>query len=111
ADLIAFRGPNDRADAVQALTLGEIDAFVGDDVLSYAELVREGRDVDNFALVPEIPLFCEFYGFVLPNDDPAWKDSVNAFLASDAENTVFGDWFSTVYPLALEVTDYCLNQR
>ncbi|NER00705.1 MAG: hypothetical protein F6K30_29095, partial [Cyanothece sp. SIO2G6] len=73
---------------------------------------RQGLNISDFALVPEIPLTCEFYGFILPEGDRAWKTTVDAFLAdSTAENRVFNHWFSPAIAYSLDVTDYCLNQR
>ncbi|MEO0405726.1 MAG: alpha/beta fold hydrolase [Cyanobacteria bacterium P01_A01_bin.135] len=111
ATLIPFRGADGRQTAVQAVSSGQIDAFVGDGILSYAELIREGQDISNFTLVPERPLSCEFYGLILPDNDSTWKATVDTFLESDAENMVFDDWFGGVFSFNLQVTDYCLNQR
>ncbi|MGF1535539.1 MAG: alpha/beta fold hydrolase [Elainellaceae cyanobacterium] len=111
ATLIPFRGADGRQTAVQAVSSGQIDAFVGDGILSYAELIREGQDISNFTLVPELPLSCEFYGLILPDNDSTWKATVDTFLESDAENMVFDDWFGGVFSFNLQVTDYCLNQR
>ena len=66
--------------------------------------------VQDFALIPELPLTCDFYGLILPNDDAAWRTTVNQFLVSDAENAIATDWFEEAYPVTLNKTEFCLNQ-
>ena len=89
---------------------GEIDAFVGDGILSYGELQLQGRDRNDFALIPEIPLTCEYYGLALPNNDPEWRTLINQFLISDSENPISNLWFSSIYPEELNKAEFCLNQ-
>lgn len=110
ADIVTFSGVEGRQNAIAATASGEIDAFVGDGILSYGEVVLEQRSFDRFALIPELPLTCDFYGFILPNDDPQWRTVVNQFLVSDAENTVSSKWFESIYPETLNKAAYCLNQ-
>jgi len=85
ANIVPFSGDQDQAQAVQAVAAGEIDAFVGDSILSLAEVDRQNLPAANFTLVPETPLTCEYYGFILPNDDPAWKTLVNRFIQESEE--------------------------
>lgn len=80
ADIVLFSGVDNREQAVQAVASGEIDAFVGDRVLSEAELERQNLSPSQFALVPETPLTCEYYGLILPNNDASWQTTVNQFL-------------------------------
>ncbi|MGF1512789.1 MAG: alpha/beta hydrolase [Elainellaceae cyanobacterium] len=101
ATLIPFTDPNGRQSGVRAVASGQIDAFVGDDVLTYAELLQTGQAVSNFALLPERSLACEFYGLILPGDDADWKGIVDAFLASNAADAVFEDWFGGTFPFSL----------
>ncbi|MGD1858639.1 MAG: alpha/beta hydrolase [Leptolyngbyaceae cyanobacterium] len=110
AEIVTFSGVEGRQAAIAAATNGDIDAFVGDGILSYAELLLAGQSPDQFALVPEIPLTCEYYGLALPNDDSGWRRLVNQFLDSDRENAVATDWFAAVYPETLNKTEFCLNQ-
>lgn len=103
ANIVTFSGVEDRKQAVQAVVLGEIDAFAGDSVLSEAEMQRQHLSPSQVALVPEIPLTCEYYGLILPNDDPAWKAMVNQFLVEteDVQATLEQD---------IRELEYCLNQ-
>jgi predicted dienelactone hydrolase/ABC-type amino acid transport substrate-binding protein len=110
AEIVTFSGIEGRQNAIAATAAGDIDAFVGDGILSYAEVLLEQQSFDGFSLTPELPLTCDFYGFILPNDDPAWRTTVNQFLVSDAENTVSAKWFESIYPETLNKTAYCLNQ-
>ena len=111
ATVVPFAGGEGRQAAVEAVNSRQIEAFVGDDLLTYAALQREGIDTADFALVPEQPLSCEFYGLILPEGDPDWTATVNAFLRSDPENAVFMDWFGDVTTTALQTTNFCLNRR
>lgn len=110
AEIVTFSGIQGRENAIAATASGEIDAFVGDGILSYAEVLLEQRSFDGFSLIPELPLTCDFYGLILPNDDPEWRTMVNQFLVSDAENTVSDKWFKTIYPETLNKAAFCLNQ-
>jgi ABC-type amino acid transport substrate-binding protein len=82
---------------------GQIYAFIGDSVLSAAELDRQNLSRDQFVLVPEVPLTCEYYGLILPNDDPEWRATVNTFLQESVEGQ--GGFDQDVREL-----DYCLNR-
>ena len=110
AERILFSGPEGRENGIEAVAQGDIDAFVGDGILSYAAVLLEGKPVDEFALLPELPLTCEFYGLALPNNDPEWRTTVNQFLVSDKENAVAADWFQDLYPATLNQAEFCLNR-
>ncbi|MFQ4138557.1 alpha/beta hydrolase [Nodosilinea sp. PGN35] len=110
ADRVTFSGPEGRRRAIQAVQQGSIDAFVGDGILTYAALRLAGNPLEEFALVPEQPLTCEFYGLVLPDNDPQWRTLVNQYLVSDRENGVSTKWFADLYPATLNQADFCLNR-
>ena len=110
ADIVAFTGPEGRQDAIQAVSQGTLDAFVGDGILTYAELQLQGKSMQNFALIPELPLTCEFYGLALPNNDPEWQAIINQFLVSDGGGAIASEWFADLYPESLNQADVCLNQ-
>lgn len=110
AERVIFSGPEGRNLAIQAVQQGTIDAFVGDGILTYADLLLEEKPLEAFALVPELPLTCEFYGLVLPNNDPQWRTLVNQYLVSDTENVVSTEWFASLYPETLNQADFCLNR-
>ena len=54
------RDRTDAKNAIQEVSQGNLDGFVGDGILTYAALQLEGRPMQNFALIPELPLTCEF---------------------------------------------------
>jgi predicted dienelactone hydrolase len=110
ADIVTFSGPDGRKNAIQAVSQGNLDAFVGDGILTYAELQLQGNTFENFALVPELPLTCEFYGLALPNNDPEWQTLVNEFLMSDRRTAIASEWFADIYSTTLNQADRCLNQ-
>jgi predicted dienelactone hydrolase/ABC-type amino acid transport substrate-binding protein len=110
ANIVTFSGPEGRQNAIQAVAEGKIEAFVGDGILTYAALLLEGRPLNDFALIPELPLTCEFYGLALPNNDPEWQTLVNQYLGSAGENAISNQWFSVLYPDSLSQADYCLNR-
>jgi ABC-type amino acid transport substrate-binding protein len=89
---------------------GQIDALVGDGILSYGEMVRQHLPLTEFAWLPDIPLTCEFYGLALPNDDPDWKTTVDQFLFSESAQVTYANWFADVLPSLLNDADFCLNR-
>jgi predicted dienelactone hydrolase len=110
ANVVRYEGPTGRLDAITAVEQSEIDAFLGDDVLTIAEVLYENRPVDNLTLVPELPLTCEFYGLALPNDDPEWVSLVNNFLKTDAGTGSWQERLGDFTPYALDTLSYCLNR-
>jgi ABC-type amino acid transport substrate-binding protein len=110
ANIVRFTGPTGRVDAIAAVNQGDIDAFLGDDVLTIAEVLQQNRRVDNLTLVPELPLTCEYYALALPNDDPQWVATVNAFLNADAGQTLWQERLGKFTPYALDTLAYCLNR-
>ncbi|MEM1281049.1 MAG: transporter substrate-binding domain-containing protein, partial [Cyanobacteria bacterium P01_H01_bin.152] len=110
ADITLFSGVEGRQNAIAAIANGEIEAFVGDGILSYGELLLQGRRIEDFALIPEIPLTCEYYGLALPNNDPEWQTLINQFLVSDRENLISSTWFAAIYPDELNKAEFCLNR-
>ncbi|PSN19634.1 dienelactone hydrolase [filamentous cyanobacterium CCP5] len=110
AQRVSFSGPEGRETAIAAVAQGDIDAFVGDGILSYASVLLQGQAIDEFALLPQQPLTCEFYGLVLPNNDTDWRMTVNQFLASDREAAIARDWFQDLYPATLNQAEFCLNR-
>jgi predicted dienelactone hydrolase/ABC-type amino acid transport substrate-binding protein len=110
AEIVAFEGPEGRIDGVRAVSEGRIAAFVTDDILATGEIQRENLNPSNYALLPELPLTCEFYGLILPAGDTHWRNTVNQFLASDREQAVSDQWFSELEDQQLRYLDYCLNR-
>jgi ABC-type amino acid transport substrate-binding protein len=109
ATVTRYDGPTGRTDAVQAVVNGEIDAFLGDDVLTFAEVIRSGLPIEELTQVPELPLTCEYYSLALPNNDPEWVATVNAFLDDQVSETTWDAWLGSFAPYALNTLNHCLN--
>lgn len=110
ANLRRFDGPTGRADAIQAVSGSQLNAFFGDDVLLLGELVRSGLPVAEFSLVPDLPLTCEYYSLALPSDDPTWAATVNGFLRSEAGDRTRDTWLGDFSLHALNTLNHCLNR-
>lgn len=110
AELISFIDAEAREEAVQAVVTGQIDAFVGDGILTYGEVVRQNLPLTDLALLSDIPLTCEFYGLALPDNDPNWKTMVDQFLLSESAQEIYTAWFADTLPSLLNDAEYCLNR-
>ena len=107
---VYFQGPTGRAEAVQALAKGEIDTFASDGILLVGELIRQNLALKNYTLVPERPLTCDFYGLILPENDPQWKKTVNSFLRDKQAEQSWQGALLDSFPSILSDIDYCLNR-
>jgi ABC-type amino acid transport substrate-binding protein len=110
AAVTTFSGPTGRSLAVQSVYRGELDAFLGDDILTISEVLQQGLSTQNLTLVPELPLSCEYYGLALPQDDPQWVATVNRFLAAEAGQQTWNAWLGEYAPYAVDTLGYCLNR-
>ena len=110
-EVVYFEGQEGRIEGVNAVTNGSIDTFVSDAVLLSGTLYQQNLAQENYKLVPEKPLTCDFYGLILPEGDLQWRDAVNAFLRTEQQNTVMTKWLGDYLPQALSDIDYCLNRR
>ncbi|MEL7360288.1 MAG: alpha/beta hydrolase [Cyanobacteria bacterium J06560_6] len=110
ANLVPFPGPAGRSEAVSALSAGEVDVFASEGVLSLGELLRQNLPVSNYALVPERPLTCDFYGLALPDDDPQWQMLLNDFLEETHTERLQAEVPSALLKGQIKTLDYCLNQ-
>ncbi len=111
AELVFFQGEKGRMQGVSAVTNGSIDAFASDGVLLSGEIDRQNLARGNYQIIPKEPLTCDFYGLILPVGDRQWNNTVNAFLRTQRERTLFREWFGDYLPQALSDADYCLNKR
>jgi predicted dienelactone hydrolase len=107
---IYFRGENAISDAVKALTNNQIDTFANDGILTLGELFRQKVPIEDYTLVPEKPLTCDFYGLALPNNDTRWRRMVNSFIDSQQAEQVWEGWFTFAFPYVLLNLDYCVNR-
>ena len=110
AEIVYFDGKQGRAEAVQAVAEGRIDTFASDSILSLSEVARQNLPVNNYLLQPKLPLTCDFYGLILPNDDPQWQATVNEFMAQLSTQKVMARWIAPIYSAEFNDLEYCLNR-
>jgi predicted dienelactone hydrolase len=110
ATITRFDGPTGRADAIRAVNGGQLDAFLGDDILTLAEMAQSGLATENLTLVSEMPLTCEYYSLALPDNDSQWMATVNGFLAARAGQDTWNQWLGDFGPGSLNTLAYCLNR-
>ena len=108
---VYFEGNGARAKAVQALANNKIEALVSDSILSTQEVERQGLAADGYALLPKRPLTCDYYGILLPDNDPQWQNTINGFLNSQALDRASSKWFSEFSNEVLSAVDSCNRQR
>lgn len=107
---VYFNGTNGINEALQALEEDRIDVLADDGILLLTESRQKNLSLENYKLIPNQPLACNYYGLVLPKDDSQWRDLVNAFLSSQSAKTIankvlVGNQSANV----LAELDYCLN--
>ncbi|MGK7913923.1 MAG: alpha/beta hydrolase [Synechococcus sp.] len=105
-----FEGPDGRRLAVQSLQSGQIDAFATDGVLGLGEVLSQELPLNDFRLVPERPLTCEYYGLIVPSGDNQWLQTINRWLESDAARQSSQIWLGDRLPTMLLDFDACLNR-
>lgn len=110
AKLVYFEGLAGRADAIKAVTEGSIDTFASDGILTFAEVKRQNLPVSNYSIQPKAPLTCDFYGLILPNNDPEWQTIINGFLLETSAQEVRDKWFSSIFAEELNDLEYCFNR-
>ena len=109
ADLIPFPTPTGRSEAVSALLSGDVDVLGGDGILSISEVTRQGLASNEFTLVPEQPLTCDFYGLILPASDPDWQAVVNDFIDQTHDDRLARHIPNEILLGQLDLLNYCLN--
>ena len=110
AEVVYFQGEKGRMEGVAAIANGSIDTFVSDEVLLSGEIERQNLARENYQLIPEQPLTCDFYGLILPKGEDQWLDLVNVFLRSPQYRKLQNEWLGDYIPQALSDADYCLNR-
>ncbi|AFZ44997.1 amino acid ABC transporter substrate-binding protein, PAAT family [Halothece sp. PCC 7418] len=112
ATLIPLQGSTGRRRGVQGVLQGRFDSFVSDGILLIGEvegLQALGFPPSNYAIIPTIPLSCDPYGMLLPND-LEWKNFVNKIIDSDRGSEIWQDWFNVVLP-QIETTLQTCDER
>ncbi|EAZ92982.1 alpha/beta hydrolase [Crocosphaera chwakensis] len=99
-----------RISGIEALKKEQIDVLASDRILLLGEMKRQSLSQENYQLIPPKPLTCEYYGLILPNDDPQWKTVINEFIASEAEAEIWNQWFKSEVSYVLSDLDDCINR-
>jgi len=90
----------DRAEALDLLKQGKVDAFMGDDALLLGVLLKD-PDRDKFRLMEEV-LSTEPYGITLRREDPEFKKLVDETLTdlmkSGEIEKIYDKWFMQPVP-------------
>lgn len=98
--------------AIQALENRQIDVLIDDGVLLRSQMKEKPSLASGYQLMPQIPLSCEYYGLLVPNDDPQWQNLINRFLNNQSLETLTNQYFSAeVKTHVLTTADYCLNLK
>lgn len=97
ATIQQFQGATGRRRGIQALQRKAIDAFVSDGILLLGEATVLGLSLEeDYLLVPQRPLTCEYYGFILPNNDEQWQNFINETIEIARTKLIIADWFGVV---------------
>ncbi len=81
ARITEFPGIDGRKNAVEAVMNNNLTAFASDGLLMIGEVLRNPNvNSNDYALVPNEPLTCEFYGMILPQGDTTWLNTVNSLI-------------------------------
>ena len=72
--------------------------------------MRQKLSMENYKLLPEKPLTCEFYGLIIPDNDPEWQKTVNTFINKDQADQIWQEWFTDAFPYVFLNLESCLNR-
>ncbi len=112
ATLQEFQGVTGRMRGIQALQMGRINAFASDGILLIGEATLQGLSIpQEYILVPPYPLDCEYYGMILPANDPQWRDFVNSVIKETESRELLKTWFTVIAPYVRETVNYCKNKN
>jgi polar amino acid transport system substrate-binding protein len=110
AKIQQFQGTAGRVRGIQALQRGAIDAFASDGILLVGEATLLGLALDeDYLIVPNRPLTCEYYGIILPKNNPQWQTIVNETIEAARSQLIIADWFGIVESYIQETTVDCPN--
>ncbi|WP_267384226.1 transporter substrate-binding domain-containing protein [Cyanobacterium sp. uoEpiScrs1] len=111
ANFIKFQGITGISRGIQALQGEKIDAFASDSVLLIGEaIIQELNLGKKYILMPKIPLNCEKYGLILPNNDSQWQEFVNSVIIDTKLSNIFNKWFNEVHHEIEVLENFCHSQ-
>ncbi|MFM7786987.1 MAG: amino acid ABC transporter substrate-binding protein [Microcystis panniformis] len=105
-----FQGVTGRLRGIQSLRRNRIDAFASDGILLIGEAVILGLSLEqDYQLIPRNPLNCDYYGFILPANDPQWQEFINGVIVTSENRNIFKAWFAEVAAYFRDTWQYCRN--
>lgn len=105
-----FQGVTGRLRGIQSLRRNRIDAFASDGILLIGEAVILGLSLEkDYQLIPHNPLNCDYYGFILPANDPQWQEFMNRVIVTSENRNIFKKWFTEVASYFRDTWQYCRN--
>ncbi|MDJ0578768.1 alpha/beta hydrolase [Crocosphaera sp.] len=108
-EIIYFEGNNASREGIEKVINDQIDLFADDGILLLGKMKQENLSLDNYKIIPNRPLTCEFYGMILPENDQEWLGIVNEFIGSKNTKPIWDKWFKELVPYVLLDLDYCVN--
>lgn len=98
ANVRPYQGARARELGVKDAIGGRTDAFASDGVLLLGETLRLGINSTQYSIIPDQPLSCVSYGFLLPANDPTWNAMINDFINRNRSQEVVEKLFGKNSP-------------
>ncbi len=86
----------DRQEGLKKLNQDQVIAVASDGILLIAEVVAEGKDPDDYALTPRVPMTTELYACILPQNESSWKQFVDETIAGSQNRQLQEKWFNAL---------------
>lgn len=106
ASIIKLQGSTGRLRGAQGVLQGRFDTFISDGILLLGEAELSDVRTTNYALIPEVPLSCDRYGMILP-DDSQWKSIVNSTIYSEQGREIWKSWFEVIQSKLEKTMETC----
>ncbi|NES81222.1 MAG: transporter substrate-binding domain-containing protein [Moorea sp. SIO2B7] len=112
ANIQYFQGVTGRLRGIQNFLQGKIDTFASDGILLIGEIIKQegiepGLFLTNYSLVPKVPLTCDYYGMIIPKNDPQWQNLVNSVIQSQEFKQVLRNWFGVLFDNKIIAEEFC----
>lgn len=106
ASIIKLQGSTGRLRGVQGVLQGRFNTFISDGILLLGQAELLDVRNTNYALIPEVPLSCDRYGMILP-DDSQWKSIVNSTIYSEQGRKIWKSWFEVILSKVEKTMETC----
>lgn len=108
ATIQEFQGITGRLRGIQAVQTGKIDAFASDGILLLGEATLQGLSIpSDYVLVPANPLDCQYYGLILPKNEPQWSELVNSVISNVELRQILRKWLNLIAPYIRDILNVC----